>query len=164
MPTDAEPAQRELLAMAASASPLVIIAYSFSWQPLIQALLLRPGCGKATNIAIDASQASTHVEQADARELIAAGIPVTLTDSPRRRKAICHAKIMALANGEIWEGSTNFSKSAWIEANVSTRFRSPVVADEVRKYYNVLCARAWARQRELQIMPCRPMPVTTPWI
>jgi hypothetical protein len=94
-----------------------------------------------------------------------AGIEVTIGTSPAGSKFICHTKGIvsdrAAKGGELWcwEGSTNFSLSAWQQVNTAMVFASQQWRDEFVAQFEALRDFAWANERDLQLMSQPPADV-----
>jgi hypothetical protein len=98
------------------------------------------------------------VERPLVQQLVDAGIEVTIGTSPIGSKFICHTKGIvsdpAPSGGTLWcwEGSTNFSLSAWQQVNTAIVFGSQQWRDEFVAQFEALRDFAWANERDMQLM------------
>lgn len=85
---------------------VLVQAYSFTSEPIAQALAQAAGRGVEVDILVDTSQQTAQHTAAD--ELVAAGVPVRLDAA----HAIAHNKIMIVDGETVITGSFNFTDAA----------------------------------------------------
>jgi phosphatidylserine/phosphatidylglycerophosphate/cardiolipin synthase-like enzyme len=136
-----------------------IIAYAFTLPDMIHDLLEAHTKGLPLHIYLDHSQAVGKVERPLVQQLVDAGIEVTIGTSPVGSKFICHTKGIVSdpasdGSGTLWcwEGSTNFSLSAWQQVNTAMVFASQEWRDEFVAQFEALRDFAWANERDMQLM------------
>ena len=108
-----------------------------------------------------AQYASDKTETPLVQQLVQAGVEVTLGTSPAGSQYICHTKGIvsdAAPGGALWcwEGSTNFSLSAWKQVNTALVFSSQAWRDQFVAQFEALRNYAWANERILQLMSAPP--------
>ena len=165
LPQDGSTAKADFLKNLLDPGETWIIAYAFTLPDMIHELLDAHSKGLPLHIYLDHSQAVGKVEKPLLQQLVDAGIEVTIGTSPAGSKFICHTKGIvsdpAAKGGELWcwEGSTNFSLSAWQQVNTAMVFASQQWRDEFVAQFEALRDFAWANERDLQLMSQPPADV-----
>jgi hypothetical protein len=118
-------ARRAFLALLDQLSEVWICAYGFTLQPMFGELKQADTNGATLHILLDHSEAETRAEAGKVRDLVSnlkhGEVIITTTGANSQRPAyIWHWEGMAVkpADGHVfqcWEGSTNFTESAWFE-------------------------------------------------
>jgi phosphatidylserine/phosphatidylglycerophosphate/cardiolipin synthase-like enzyme len=158
LPQDGNAAKADFLKHLLDPGETWIIAYAFTLPDMIHDLLEAHSKGIPLHIYLDHSQAVGKVEKPLVQQLVDAGIEVTIGTSPVGSKFICHTKGIvsdpAGDKGELWcwEGSTNFSLSAWQQVNTAMVFASQEWRNEFVAQFEALRDFAWANERDLQVM------------
>ncbi len=154
MPQDGQQAEATFLQHLQDPHDMYIIAYAFTLEPMIQHFLADAPDANL-HIYIDSTQAAGHYESPLIDQLIAKGIEVTIGTSTAGSKFICHTKGVVCNDvpaAWCWEGSTNFSASAWSQVNTAMTFESQEYYDAfVRQFLN-LRYFAWTTEKSLQKM------------
>jgi hypothetical protein len=99
------------------------------------------------------------------KKLIAGGVEVTIGTSTAGTQYICHTKGIVCDDTPVpwcWEGSTNFSLSAWKQVNTALFFHSQAYRDAFVNQFLHLRYFAWTRERDLQLMTAPPPGALTP--
>lgn len=162
LPQDGTQAEADFLKHLLDPGETWIIAYAFTLSGMIQDLLAAHKQGIPLHLYLDHSQSTGTVEKPLVQQLIAAGVEVTIGTSPAGSKFICHTKGMVsdAANGGgalwCWEGSTNFSLSAWKQVNTALVFSSQQWRDEFVAQFEALIDFAWASEKSMQLMASPP--------
>ena len=159
LPQDGATAKADFLAHLMNPGETWITAYSFTLPDMIHDLLDAHQKGIPLHIYLDHSQEATvKAEQPLVQQLVDAGVEVTIGTSPAGSKFICHAKgiVSDAAKGSTavwcWEGSTNFSLSAWQQVNTAMVFSSQQWRDEFVAQFEALRDFAWTNERSMQLM------------
>jgi phosphatidylserine/phosphatidylglycerophosphate/cardiolipin synthase-like enzyme len=157
LPDDAAPAQAALLAVVTQATQRVwVVAFAFSWQPLFVALEAADARGIACHLLLDSSQA-----QQDLARLKALGEALTHGDltlatagppSPEPGQ-IWHPKACWNDMGQVVEGSTNFTATAWAEGNLSLSYTDSATAQALTIWWEAHRAYALANVPQFQKGP-----------
>jgi PLD-like domain len=162
LPEDGPIAQQQFLKNLLDPGETWIIAYAFTLPDMINELLAAQKKGTPLHLYLDYSQYSTDkTETPLVQELVHAGVEVTVGTSPAGSQFICHTKGIvsdAAPGGSLWcwEGSTNFSLSAWKQVNTALVFSSQAWRDQFVAQFEALRNYAWANERNLQLMPSSP--------
>jgi len=162
LPQDGPIAKQDFLMHLMDPGETWIIAYAFTLSDMIQDLLNAHAKGLPLHLYLDYSQSTGKTEQPLVKQLVAAGIEVTIGTSPAGSEFICHTKGIVsdpAANGGslwCWEGSTNFSLSAWQQVNTAMVFSSQKWRDEFVAQFEALRQFAWTHERNLQLMSAPP--------
>lgn len=90
------------------------------------------------------------------QNLVEAGVEVTIGTSYAGPGFIAHEKGFATADDDCWEGSTNFSESAWSQINSAMEFVSPEWAQHLRNTIKQAVEYAWAHEKSYQLMTAKP--------
>ena len=129
-----------------------IRAYAFTMKALTDECIAAHQAGVKLHIALDRSQEVGTYEKPEVERLVAAGVETTIATSYAGSKFIAHEKGLFTAAGECWEGSTNFSSSAWQQINTALQFdSSPYVEMQVASF-NREIQYAWANEKQFQLM------------
>jgi len=161
LPEDGPAAQGDFLKHLNDPGETWIIAYGFTLPGMITDLLNAHKTGVPLHLYLDHTQASGKIEHPLVLQLVNAGVEVTIGTSPDGTKYICHTKGMVSdksKEGDLycWEGSTNFSASAWHQVNTALVFSSPEWRNEFVAQFEALRDYAWANERDLQLMSSPP--------
>jgi hypothetical protein len=162
LPDDGVAAKKEFLAHLLDLGETWIIAYSFTLPDMVQEILQAHAKGIPLHLYLDHSQSTGRAEQPMLQQLVSAGVEVTIGTSPAGSKFICHTKGIvsdaAPKRGTLWcwEGSTNFSLTAWQQVNTAMVFASQKWRDEFVAQFEALRAYAWSQEKSLQIMSTPP--------
>ncbi|HXW57120.1 MAG TPA: phospholipase D-like domain-containing protein [Candidatus Cybelea sp.] len=161
LPGDGPVAQQAFLRNLLDPGATWIIAYAFTLPDMINELLAAQRRGTPLHLYLDYSQYRDKTETPLVQKLVQAGVEVTVGTSPAGSQYICHTKGIvsdAAPGGALWcwEGSTNFSLSAWKQVNTALVFSSEQWRDQFVAQFEALRDFAWANERNLQIMPWPP--------
>jgi len=163
LPEDGAQAQQSFLDHLLEPGETWIIAYAFTLVPMIQDLLKAHQNGVPLHIYLDHSQTEGKAQLPEVKQLVNAGVEVTIGTSPEGSQYICHTKGMvsdpdAKGRGSLycWEGSVNFSASAWHQVNTAMVFASQKWRDEFVGQFEALKQYAWTNERSMQLMSSPP--------
>ena len=162
LPQDGTQAEADFLKHLMDPGETWITAYAFTLSGMIQDLLAAHKQRTPLHLYLDHSQAVGTVEKPLVQQLVTAGVEVTIGTSPAGSKFICHTKGMvsdpAKNGGSLWcwEGSTNFSLSAWQQVNTALVFASQQWRNEFVAQFEALVDFAWANERSMQLMSSPP--------
>lgn len=161
LPDDGAVAQQAFLKNLLDPGETWIIAYAFTLPDMINDLVAAHKKGTPLHLYLDYSQYKDKTETPLVQQLVQAGVEVTVGTSPAGSQYICHTKGIvsdAAPGGALWcwEGSTNFSLSAWKQVNTALVFSSPAWRDQFVAQFEALRDFAWANERNLQIMSAPP--------
>jgi hypothetical protein len=161
LPGDGPIAQQVFLKNLLDPGETWIIAYAFTLPDMIEDLLEAHKKGVPLHIYLDHSESTGPSEKPGLQQLVSAGIEVTIGTSPAGSEYICHTKGIvsdAAKGGALWcwEGSVNFSLSAWKQVNTAMVFSSPEWRDQFVAQFEALRNYAWAKERTMQLMPAPP--------
>jgi hypothetical protein len=161
LPDDGTVAQQAFLKNLLDPGETWIIAYAFTLPDMIKELVAAHQKGTPLHLYLDYSQYSDKTEKPLVQQLVQAGVEVTVGTSPAGSEYICHTKGIvsdAAPGGALWcwEGSTNFSLSAWKQVNTALVFSSLPWRDQFVAQFEALRNFAWANERNLQIMSSPP--------
>lgn len=161
LPGDGTVAQQAFLKNLLDPGETWIIAYAFTLPDMINDLIAAHKKGTPLHLYLDYSQYKDKTETPLVQQLVQAGIEVTVGTSPSGSQYICHTKGIvsdAAPGGSLWcwEGSTNFSLSAWKQVNTALVFSSQQWRDQFVAQFEALRDFAWANERNLQIMSAPP--------
>ena len=158
LPEDGKVAEQKFLDLLKSFSEVWICAFGFTLQPMFDELKKADAAGARLHILLDHSQAVGEAELPKLKDLVSnlTHSDVTITTAgvnSDKKDQIWHWKGMVVkpTDGKeyyCWEGSTNFSQSAWFQGNSARVFRSSVWAQAFIKQFEV--HRAWALANEPQ--------------
>jgi phosphatidylserine/phosphatidylglycerophosphate/cardiolipin synthase-like enzyme len=161
LPEDGPAAQTGFLKHLNEPGETWIIAYGFTLPDMITDLLQAHKNGVPLHIYLDHTQSAGKIEHPLVLELVNAGVEVTIGTSPDGSKYICHTKGMVSDKSNAgglycWEGSTNFSTSAWHQVNTALVFSSTEWRNEFVAQFEGLRDYAWANERAMQLMHAPP--------
>ncbi|MFA5057081.1 MAG: phospholipase D-like domain-containing protein [Opitutaceae bacterium] len=156
LPEDGTAAQQRFLALLANPAEAWIGAYGFTLQPMFDELAKADARGVPIHVLLDHSQEVGRTEAPKVQALVKSlkHGDVTITTAGINSKApsqIWHWKGMVAkrAGGfDCWEGSTNFSQSAWLQGNSARVFSSTPWAQTFITQFEA--HKTWARQNEPQ--------------
>jgi hypothetical protein len=163
LPQDGAQAEADFLKHLLDPGETWIIAYAFTLTGMINDLIAAHKAGIPLHIYLDHSQEVGKVEKPLVQQLVSAGVEVTIGTSPAGSQYICHTKGMVsdpAANGGAlwcWEGSTNFSLSAWKQVNTALVFASQQWRDEFVAQFQGLVEYAWTNEQSMQLMSSPPL-------
>ena len=157
-PDDAAAGEAAFLALLHSPAETWIRAYAFTMKALTDECIAAHRAGVKLHIALDHSQEVGHYEKPEVERLVAAGVETTIATSYAGSKYIAHEKGLFTAAGECWEGSTNFSSSAWEQINTALQFSSDAYVAMQVDSFNREVAYAWSNEKALQVMSAAPQP------
>jgi hypothetical protein len=163
LPDDGAAAKKEFLTHLLDPGETWIIAYSFTLPDMVQDLLQAHAKGVPLHLYLDHSQSTGPAEQPMLKQVVSAGIEVTIGTSPAGSKFICHTKGIVSDPGQgggslwCWEGSTNFSLTAWQQVNTAMVFASQKWRDEFVAQFEALRAYAWSQEKSLQLLSAPPV-------
>lgn len=152
-PEDAQEARVELLShWRESPCETWIRAYAFTMSDLAAAVV-EANKVAPQHVYMDRSQYDENLEQKTlAKQLVAEGVEVTIGTSPAGADYIAHTKAWFRADGLCWEGSLNFSESAWYQVNTAFCFLCPAWRDMMLAAFHRDVAYAWEHERRYQVM------------
>lgn len=161
LPDDGQIAQQEFLKNLLDPGETWIIAYAFTLPDMINEIVAAHAKGIPLHLYLDYSQYKSKTETPLVQKLVQAGVEVTVGTSPAGSQYICHTKGIvsdAAPGGALWcwEGSTNFSLSAWKQVNTALVFSSQEWRDQFVAQFEALRNFAWANERNLQLMASPP--------
>lgn len=161
LPDDGTVAQQAFLKNLTDPGETWIIAYAFTLPDMISDLIAAHKKGVPLHLYLDYSQYQDKTETPLVQQLVQAGVEVTVGTSPAGSEYICHTKGIvsdAAPGGALWcwEGSTNFSLSAWKQVNTALVFSSQAWRDQFVAQFEALRDFAWANEKNLQIMSAPP--------
>ena len=114
------------------------------------------------HVYVDRSQSASPEQLVLLKELVAAGVEVTVGTSPAGKEFIAHSKAYTSADGSSWMGSWNFSESASSQVNDAFAFKSELWRDSTIKAFEEDVQYAWTVERGFQIMPAPPKSYVAP--
>jgi len=163
LPQDGPTAYAEFLKNLTDPGETWIIAYAFTLPDMIHDLLTAHQKGVPLHLYLDYSQYESGKTTEDplVQQLVKAGVEVTIGTSPAGTEYICHTKGIvsdAAKGGALWcwEGSVNFSLSAWHQVNTAMTFSSQEWRDQFVAQFEALVNFAWAYEPKFQIMSSPP--------
>jgi hypothetical protein len=162
LPQDGPQAKSDFLQHLRDPGETWIIAFAFTLTDMINDLITAHKQGIPLHLYLDHSQAIEALEQPLVQQLASAGVEVTIGTSTAGSQYICHTKGMvsdpAASGGALWcwEGSTNFSLSAWQQVNTALVFASQQWRDEFVAQFQGLVNFAWTNERSMQMMSAPP--------
>lgn len=158
LPEDGQVAEQAFLGLLNNLTEVWICAFGFTLQPMFDGLKRADAAGAKLHILLDHSQEVGKAEAPRVQDLVAhlKHGDVTITTAgvnSAQKDQIWHWKglVVTAKDGHephCWEGSTNFSLSAWFQGNSARVFRSSVWAQAFVKQFEA--HRAWALQYEPQ--------------
>jgi hypothetical protein len=123
--------------------------------PIIEANKIAP-----QHLYVDKSCMSDAPQKVIVDEIVAGGVEVTIGTSPAGPEFIAHTKSVIAVNGDSWEGSTNFSESAWSQVNTAFQFTSLPWAVMMVIAFNRDVVYAWEHYPTSQLISEQPTPST----
>ena len=161
MPEDGPAARETFLELLANPSEVWMSAYSFTLQPMFQELLKADQRGVKIHLLLDHSQETGRAEASKVKNLAAnlkhGDVTITTAGINSRVPAqIWHWKgfvVQQTDSGDYncWEGSTNFSQSAWLQGNSARTFSSAVWAQKFVQQFELHKQWALANEPQYQI-------------
>ena len=161
MPEDGPAARKQFLELLANPAEVWMSAYSFTLQPMFDELLKADGRGITIHLLLDHSQEIGRAEAAGVKNLAAnlKNGDVTITTAGINSQApaqIWHWKGFVVqqfgsSDYACWEGSTNFSQSAWYQGNSARTFSSAVWAKKFIQQFELHKQWALANEPQYQI-------------
>jgi len=159
LPEDGATAEQKFLEFLNTQSETWICAFGFTLQPMFDAILKADANGVKIHILLDHSQSVGHAEAPKVKNLVAniKNGDVTITTAgidSSKKSQIWHWKGMTTKSldptieNQCWEGSTNFSESAWYQGNSARIFNNNVWSQVFIDQFNL--HKAWARENEPQ--------------
>lgn len=159
LPEDGKQAALDFIALFTSAKIgdiFYVSAYDFTYQPMYDAIKQADANGVVFHLLLDESCTRADGEKTQLKDLAAAfkasdnGSTITITtaglNSPQPQ-VIWHWKaLVRISDSTCWEGSTNFTSTAWDEGNSCRKFQSKDWASAFISQWNA--HEAWARQNE----------------
>lgn len=133
-----------------------VLAYSLTLAPLVDEIIAAHQAGVPIHMYVDHSQSVSHTQAAVVGRLATAGVEVTIGTSWEGKGYIAHEKGYATADGDCWEGSTNFSQTAWDQINTAMQFNSPEYRDNLKATFQHAVEYAWTNERSYQVMQAPP--------
>ena len=154
LPDDGTAAEREFLTHISDPGETYIIAYGFTLVPMIDDLIAAHNKGVPLHIFLDHTQSEGTMQKPLVQRLVDSGIEVTIGTSPAGSKYICHTKGLVSNDNPVWcwEGSTNFSQSAWNQVNTAMVFSSQQWYDNFVAQFKQIRQFAWSKERLFQVM------------
>lgn len=138
-----------------------IRAYALTMRELV-APLIAANKVAPQHCYVDLSCMSDATQKVVVDEIVAGGVEVTIGTSPAGPEFIAHTKSIIAVNGDCWEGSTNFSESAWRQVNTAFQFNSISWAQMMVEAFNRDVVYAWANCASDQLMSAQPTANTIP--
>jgi hypothetical protein len=158
LPEDGTAAEAKFLELLHNFTEVWICAFGFTLQPMFDELKASDKAGAKIHVLLDHSQEVGKAEMPRVKDLVAnlKHGDVTITTAgvnSVQKDQIWHWKGMAVTPKDgketfCWEGSTNFSQSAWFQGNSARVFRSSVWAQQFIKQFEA--HKAWAQANEPQ--------------
>ena len=158
LPEDGTVAQAKLLQLLSNTKECYMSAYAFTLKPMIDAITKADAAGAVFHLLLDYSQEQDSEEKPLVLALAASfkkngHSTITITtaglNSPQSDD-IWHWKGFVVVNSDgtytCWEGSTNFSDSAWFQGNSCRVFQSSDWANQFIQQFQA--HEAWARSNE----------------
>jgi hypothetical protein len=158
LPEDGKVAEQKFLELLRKFSEVWICAFGFTLQPMFDELKKADAAGAKLHILLDHSQERGKAEAPRVQDLAAhlkhGDLTITTAGvNSEEKDQIWHWKGMVVkpTDGQeyhCWEGSTNFSQSAWFQGNSARVFRSDPWGQAFIKQFEA--HRAWALANEPQ--------------
>jgi phosphatidylserine/phosphatidylglycerophosphate/cardiolipin synthase-like enzyme len=136
---------------------LRLLVYGFTLHALKDVLIAKHRAGLTTGVVADKTQSAGHAQLSILHDLVDAGVPVTITTSPKGR--IMHQKMLLVdqergaLDNESWvgAGSYNLTESAEAESNHFWTWNDPSVCQSFWQQYQEL--EAWGKAHCTQLTP-----------
>src|SRR5260370_1329535 len=158
LPEDGKEAETQFLDLLNNPGETWICAFGFTLQPMFDAIKKADVAGVKIHILLDHTQEVGHAEAPKVKDLVTSlkngDVTVTTAGINNGKKSqIWHGKGIVVqavdgGNNHCWEGSTNFSESAWFQGNSARIFRNDIWADTFIKQFEL--HRQWAQENEPQ--------------
>ena len=165
LPEDGEQASQDFIGLFTSTEAgdtFYVSAYDFTYRPMYDAIKQADSNGVVFHLLLDESCAQEGEEKSQLLSLVqsfqasGSGSTITITtaglNSPEP-KVIWHWKaLVRVSDSTCWEGSTNFTSTAWDEGNSCRKFTSSIWAEAFVNQFKA--HEAWARQNlpNVQVM------------
>src|SRR5208282_2266208 len=118
-PEDAAAGEAAFLAHWERPVETYVRAYAFTMKALAEGII-EAAKTAPQHVYVDRSQSESETQLALLHEIVQApGVDLTIGTSPAGKGFIAHTKAYVAVNGDFWEGSTNFSYSAWHQINTA---------------------------------------------
>ena len=160
LPDDGPQAEQVFLSLIQHPAETWICAYGFTLQPLFDAIKAADAAGVKIHLLLDHSQSTGRAEAPKVKDLASSlkNGDVTITTAGLNSGApsqIWHWKGLVVATEvpTCWEGSTNFSASAWNQGNSARLFKSNEWARVFVAQFNAHRAWALANEPQYQLTP-----------
>jgi hypothetical protein len=163
LPEDGQAAKEAFLALLDQLTEVWICAYGFTLQSMFGELKRADAKGATLHVLLDHSEAETMAEAGKVRDLVSnlkrGDVTITTAGANSQRPAyIWHWKGRVIKPAapqafQCWEGSTNFTESAWFEGNSARSFRSDLWAQTFIHQFEVHRAWALANEPQYQVQP-----------
>lgn len=161
LPEDGDVARQKFLDLLANPGEVWMSAYSFTLQPMFDELLKADARGVKIHLLLDHSQEAGRAEastvKALAENLKHGDVTITTAGINSHAPAqIWHwkgfvVKRAASSQYDCWEGSTNFSLSAWFQGNSARTFSSGEWAQKFIQQFEAHKQWALANEPQYQI-------------
>lgn len=161
LPEDGDVAQQRFLELLKQPRQVYLSGFGFTLQPMFDELANADNAGATIDLLLDHSQSNGRAEKPKINALAKSfekngRSTITITTAgvnSAKPDQIWHWKgFVALGQDaedyDCWEGSTNFSLSAWFQGNSCRVFQSPEWTNLFIKQF--LTHKAWARQNQPQ--------------
>ena len=158
LPEDGDAAKKKFLELLNKLSEAWISAFGFTPQPMFDELKQADAAGAKIHLLLDHSRSVGQAEASKVKDLAASlkRGDLTITTAAINSGApdqIWHWKGMVVTPTDAkekhcWEGSENFTLSAWLQGNSARVFRSDPWANVFVRQFEA--HRAWARANEPQ--------------
>jgi hypothetical protein len=157
LPEDGQQAEAIFLALLNNPGETWISAFGFTLQPMFDDIKKADAAGVKIHLLLDHSQSTGRAEAPKVKDLVQSlkNGDVTITTAgvnSGKPSEIWHWKGMVVSQPQgapdCWEGSTNFSESAWSQGNSARVFSNQTWADVFVKQLEA--HRAWAQANEPQ--------------
>jgi len=158
LPEDGQVARQKFLDLLSNLSELWICAFGFTLQEMFAKLKDADAKGAKIHILLDHSQEQGKAEAPQVQDLVAhlkhGDLTITTAGlNSAKKDQIWHWKGMVVKATDAkddycWEGSTNFTTSAWFQGNSARVFRSSLWAQTFIKQFEA--HKAWALANEPQ--------------
>lgn len=152
MPEDAAACRVRLLQLVSIPAEKWIIMYEASMPDFWANLSASHSLSHPVHLYADMSLARRLGESGSLHMLRERGVDVAIGSSDLGKYFVCHSKVIAVSSpddqseAQCWEGSLNFSETAWAEPNTVMIFGSNIYRDIVRHQWE--CLASWARANE----------------
>lgn len=150
-PEDAVPGEAAFLAHWNTPVETYVRAYAFTMKHLADAI-----CEAAKtapqHVYVDHSQSGSEAQLACLHQIVQCpGVDLTIGTSPAGKGFIAHTKAYIAVNGDFWEGSTNFSYSAWHQVNTAFQGNCPEFTDMMITAFHRDVQYAWENEKSDQL-------------